>query len=188
MSKASTTEQFRVWLLVALAAAGLPGLADAQLRPEIARVTDALVAEALMANLDLIQAQASVDERAALLDQARAAYLPQIDLNLRYSRAEGGRTIEVPQLGLDFRFLRAREQESFVSLRQPIYDARIAAQRRGASHLLDASRHGFDAFRLQLARDVRQAYYRWLAARESIGVLEATAALAAENERVNESL
>jgi outer membrane protein len=35
---------------------------------------------------------------------------------------------------------------------------------------------------------VRQAYYSWLTARESIGVLEATAGLARENERVNDSL
>jgi len=35
---------------------------------------------------------------------------------------------------------------------------------------------------------VRQAYYRWLASQESIGILAATLELARENERVNESL
>ena len=96
--------------------------------------------------------------------------------------------IEVPALGLEFQFQRDREQDSFVRLSQPIYDARIAAQRRGASHIYDASRFGLEAFRLRLARDVRQAYYRWLATRESVGVLEATGLLAEENERVNGSL
>ena len=156
--------------------------------PEVRRITDALVAEALESNLGLDQAEANVDERLAILDQARAEYLPQIDLQLRYSEANGGREIEVPALGLEFQFLRDREQDSFVRLTQPIYDARLAAQRRGASHVYDASRFGLEAFRLRLARDVRQAYYRWLATRESVGVLEATAALAEENERVNDSL
>jgi len=156
--------------------------------PEVERVTDALVAEALESNLGLDQSAANVDRRLALLDQARAQYLPQIDLQLRYSEADGGREIEIPALDLRFQFLRDREQESYIRLTQPIYDARIAAARRGAQHIYDASRYGFEAYQLRLARDVRQAYYRWLATRESVGVLEATAALAAENERVNDSL
>jgi outer membrane protein TolC len=156
--------------------------------PEIERVTDALVAEALASSLGLNQVESNVERRLALLDQARAQYLPQIDLSLRYSEADGGREIEIPELDLNFQFLRDREQESYVRLTQPIYDARIAADRRGAQHIYDASRYGLEAYQLRLARDVRQAYYRWLATRESVGVLEATAALAVENERVNESL
>jgi outer membrane protein TolC len=71
---------------------------------------------------------------------------------------------------------------------QPIYDPRLSAEKSGASHAWEASRHGLEAYRLRLTRDVRQAYYRWLATRASIGVLEATAGLAKENERVNGSL
>ena len=178
----------RAIALAGLLAAGVALRAGAQAAPDVERVTDALVAEALAANLGLDQQVANVDQRLAILDQARAEYLPQIDLNLRYSEANGGRKIEVPQLDLEFRFLREREQDSYLRLTQPIYDARLGAERRGASHLYDASRHGLEAYRLRLARDVRQAYYRWLTARESIGVLEATLALAAENERVNDSL
>ena len=178
----------RAIALAGLVAAGVVLRAGAQAAPDVERVTDALVAEALAANLGLDQQVANVDQRLAILDQARAEYLPQIDLNLRYSEANGGRKIEVPQLDLEFRFLREREQDSYLRLTQPIYDARLGAERRGASHLYDASRHGLEAYRLRLARDVRQAYYRWLTARESIGVLEATLALAAENERVNDSL
>jgi outer membrane protein len=186
MSNVVTTVQS--WRLVLVAAALACTAAGAQEAPDVQRVTDALVAEALEANLGLDQRVATVDQQLAKLDQVRAEYLPQIDMYLRYSEANGGRTIEVPELGLEFRFLREREQESYLRLTQPIYDARLAATMRGAAHLYDASRHGLEAYRLRLARDVRQAYYRWLTARASIGVLEATAALAAENERVNESL
>ena len=188
MSNGKTSVRFgRLHALLAAALAFL-GPAHAQEVPAVEHVAQSLVDEALAANLELDQAESNVDARLALLDQARAEYLPQIDLQLRFSDANGGRTIEVPALGIDFRFLREREQESFVRLTQPIYDARLAAGRRGAGYSWDASRHGLEAFRLRLARDVRQAYYRWLAARESIGVLEATAELATENERVNDSL
>jgi outer membrane protein len=188
MSNVSTIVEFRCFALAALAALALAGAARANDVPEVERVTDGLVAEALQANLVLDQAEANVDQRLAVLDQARAEYLPQIDLQLRYSEANGGRTIEVPALGLDFKFLREREQDSFVRLSQPIYDARLGAQKRGAENLYDASRHGLEAYQLRLARDVRQAYYRWLAAREPIAVLESTEKLAAENERMTENL
>lgn len=184
----NVTDGLRALVLAVVLASGIALRAAAQTAPDVERVTEALISEALTANLGLDQQAANVDQRLAILDQARAEYLPQIDLNLRYTEANGGRKIEIPALGLEYRFLREREQDSYLRLTQPIYDARLAAERRGASHLYDASRHGLEAYRLRLARDVRQAYYRWLTARESIGVLEATQALAAENERVNDSL
>lgn len=189
MSNSSTIEQFQQRVLALIAAIALPlSAAAAGEQPEVERITDALVAEAIVGYLGLDQAKANVDRQLAILDQARAQYLPQIDLQLRYSEANGGREIEVPALGIDFQFLRDREQDSFLRLTQPIYDPRLAAEKRGAEYVYDASRHGLEAYRLRLARDVRKAYYRWLAARESIGVLEATATLAGENERVNDSL
>jgi outer membrane protein len=188
MSNAKTPVRFRSFIALLAATIAMAGAASAQEMPAVERVAQSLVAEALAANLELDQAELNVDARLAVLDQARAEYLPQIDLQLRFTDANGGRTIEVPALGIDFRFLREREQESFVRLTQPIYDARRAAEKRGAGYAWDASRHGLEAYRLRLARDVRQAYYRWLTARESIGVLEATAGLARENERVNDSL
>src|SRR6188508_535247 len=90
----------RAIALAGLLAAGVALRAGAQAAPDVERVTDALVAEALAANLGLDQQVANVDQRLAILDQARAEYLPQIDLNLRYSEANGGRKIEVPQLDL----------------------------------------------------------------------------------------
>jgi outer membrane protein TolC len=188
MSNRKTFVKARTSVALLAAALALAGGARADEVPAVERVAQSLVDEALAANLGLDQAESNVDQRLAALDQVRAAYLPQIDLQLRFSDANGGRTIEVPALGLDFRFLREREQESFVRLSQPIYDPRLAAEKRGAAYAWDASRHGLEAFRLRLARDVRQAYYRWLATRASIGVLEATAELAKENERVNDSL
>jgi outer membrane protein TolC len=188
MSNAKTAVRLRSFVALLAATIAMAGAASAQEIPAVERVAQSLVAEALAANLELDQTELNVDARLAVLDQARAEYLPQIDLQLRFTDANGGRTIEVPALGIDFRFLREREQESFVRLTQPIYDARRAAEKRGAGYAWDASRHGLEAYRLRLARDVRQAYYRWLTARESIGVLEATAGLARENERVNDSL
>ncbi|MGB5131142.1 MAG: TolC family protein, partial [Steroidobacteraceae bacterium] len=214
MRRFSTTAHFllpgfALSLSLAAAAAATP---DA---PAVQRVADALVAEALESNLGLTAVQAGVDQRLAALDAARARFLPTLDLQLRYSRADGGRKIELPVGDLlnpvysslnsllaasgqpapfapianqSFSFLRDREQDSVLRLSQPLYDARIGAARREAAYGYDAARYGHDAYRLQLERDVRQAYYRWLASREAIEILSATHELAKENERVNDSL
>ncbi len=194
MSKDYTTEQFglagfMLALLLATQASATPA-ADA---PAVERVADALVAEALESNLGLTAVQAGVDQRLAALDAARARFLPTLDLQLRYSRADGGREIELPApftpiANQSFSFLREREQDSVLRLSQPLYDARIAAARRQAVHGYDAARFGLEAYRLQLERDVRQAYYRWLASREAVEILATTLELAQENERVNDSL
>lgn len=188
MSNRSTSAQFKPFAVILVACALLSFTAAAEDTRSIEQVTEALVAEAERGYFGLARAEADADAALARLDQARAEYLPRIDLQLRFSEVDGGREIEVPALDLRFRFLREREQDSFVRVSQPIYDARLAARRRGAEHRYEAARYGLASYRLRLARDVRQAYYRWLAARESIGVLEATARLATENERVNESL
>lgn len=179
--------------------------------PTIDAVVDGLVAEALAANLEIAGSDASVLQRLAALDQARARYLPVLDLNARYSRADGGRTIEFPVGDLlnpvyatlnqltgtsafpsirneEIRFLREREQETKLTLTAPLYDARLGAGRDAAAAQLDASSAARNALRGRIARDVRQSYYRWLQARAQVGILDATLELARANLRVNESL
>jgi outer membrane protein len=174
-------------------------------------VVEQLVGDALAANLELEASDATVAQRLAGLDQARARYLPVLELNARYSRADGGRAFTFPvgdllnpvyatlnQLtgtsrfpaieNVEVNFLREREQETKVTLVQPLYDARIGAARDAADAQFRASDAARAALRSRLARDVRQAYYRWLQARAQVGILDATLELAQANLRVNESL
>src|ERR1700693_619136 len=62
----------------------------------VEEAVNALVADALSPNLELDGAGATVAQRLAALDQARALYLPALDLSARYTRANGGRTIDFP--------------------------------------------------------------------------------------------
>jgi outer membrane protein TolC len=169
-------------------------------------IADALVQESLAQNLDLVARDATVTARLAALDQARARWLPVVDFEARYSRADGGRVIPIhgalntllAREGLPAPFqaignsdeplLRSREQQTTLTLAQPLYDARIPAAAHAAAAQHGAAVADLDAFRSRLARDVRQAYYRWLRAGENVKILEATLELARSNLRVNESL
>lgn len=188
-----------VLLLIALAGAAAPARA-VDLESGLQQVID----EALVANLELRAAGSTTQQRLAALDQARARYLPVIDFAARYSVADGGRTIEFPvgdllnpvyqTLGFppvrnqSIALLRDEEQETKFVLEQPLYEPRLGPA-------VDASRAGADraeadlaALRSQVIRDVKQAYYRWIAAQQAVLVLDATLAATRENLRANESL
>jgi outer membrane protein len=215
MSSLSTSDYISLVAVVFLALAGAPR-APAQIvaapeRGSVEEAVDALVSDALAANLELDGASAGVAERLAALDQARARYLPSLDLAARYSRADGGRTIDFPvgdllnpvyatlnQLTRSTRFpavanqqidfQRSREQDTKLSLAQPLYDPRISAARAAAQSQYDSATAGRAALAGRIERDMREAYYRWLQGRAQIGIFDATLELAAENRRVNESL
>ncbi len=170
-----------------------------------------LVREALAANLELDAAGAEAAQRLAALDQARARYLPALDFNARYSAADGGRTIDFPvgdllnpvytnlnQLDGQNRypqlanqkvpFLQHREQDTKLSLTQPLYDARIGAARDASAAQYEVASAARAALAGRIDRDMRTAYYRWLEARARRSILDATLELARANRRVNESL
>lgn len=159
----------------------------------IGEVMDGLVRDAEVSSLALAGAEAEVAGQLAELDAARARFLPSIDLDLRYSRADGGRSVSFPNPAipgevLSFNFLRSREQESVLRLTQPLFDRRITSASRIAGAEYEASREAREALRARLRRDVRQGFLAWLAAGESAAILEASLEAALENERVNGSL
>jgi outer membrane protein TolC len=174
-----------------------------------------VVDEALQANLQLRASGASVQQRLAALEQARARYLPAIDFAARYSVADGGRTIDIPVGDLlnpvyetldqmlvaqgqppqfprvsnqSIELLRNPEQETKVLLQQPIYEPRIRPAVDANRAQLTRAEADLAALRSQVIRDVKQAYYGWLAAGQAVTVLDATLEAARANLAANESL
>jgi outer membrane protein len=171
--------------------------------------------DALIANLELRAGSAGVQQRIAALDQARARYLPVLDLAARYSVADGGRTIDIPvgdllnpvyatldelleTSGQPARFprvqnerislLREREQETRFVMEQPLYEPRLGPAVTASREQLNRAEASFDALRARVVRDTQQAYYLWLATQQAVLVLEATRELAQANLDANESL
>src|SRR6187551_1592172 len=113
----------------------------------LAAVIDDYVREGLHSNLALRAQSLEVERSVAALDEARARYFPEVGFAARYTRAEGGRTIELP-LGQSLNpvyqtlndllvaqgqqpqfpvvqdetiaFMREREQDTRVTLRVPL--------------------------------------------------------------------
>ena len=178
-------------------------------------VVENYVAEGLRSNLALQGETLEVEKAAQALAEARARFFPQLSFEARYTRADGGRVIDVP-LGTALNpvystlnellvaqgqparfpqisdttipFLRPEEQDTRLVLRQPIYAPAIPAAVRAQRALLDASSFNRMAIARALRRDITIAYVDWLKARSSVEIVSASEALLRENLRVNESL
>jgi outer membrane protein TolC len=195
--------------LIALALV-LAGAAPAQDRGALEDALAPLIEEALASNVGMAAGEATVAQRLAELDVARAQYRPVVDLSARYSRADGGRTFDIPvgdllnpvydslsQLtGRSFphvdnesiAFLREEEQDTRVSLSQAIYDPRIAPVVDATRSVHRGATAALATLRARVVRDTKQGYYRWLSARENVAIADSALELARENLRVNESL
>jgi outer membrane protein len=199
------------WLAAPASAQDAPGETG---RP-VAAVIDDYVREGLKSNLAL-QAQAlEVERSTAALAEARARYFPELALDARYTRAQGGRTIELP-LGQALNpayqtlndlliaqgqpprfpvvqdetiaFLREEEQDTRITLRMPLLQLAIPAAVRAQRELLGASEYAHVALARQLKRDITVGYLHWLSAMRTQGIVDASVALLNENLRVNDSL
>ncbi len=181
----------------------------------VGAVIDDYVRLALRANRSLLARGFDVERSEAALAAARARYLPQLALDARYTRAEGGREIELPLAGLvnpihgalndllaqsgrpaafpqisdtSVPLLREREQDTRLTLRQPLYAPAIPAAVRASRADLEASEFARIAAARRLRRDVTVAYLDWLQASRAVDIVAASRQLLAENLRVNESL
>jgi outer membrane protein TolC len=195
-------------------AAAAQDVAPATGRP-LAAIIDEYVRLGLQSNLSLQAQTLEVERSAAALDEARARYFPEAGFAARYSRSEGGRTIELP-LGdalnpayqtlndllvaqgqqpqfpvvqnETIAFLREREQDTRITLRMPLIAPVIPAAVRAQRELLGASEYSRTALARRLKRDITVGYLSWLSAMRTRGIVDASLALLNENLRVNDSL
>jgi outer membrane protein TolC len=196
--------------ILALASAG-----QAQTSSDFETVAERYVAEGLRSNLSLQSQTLEVEKAAQALAEARARFFPEVSLQARYTRSEGGREIDLP-LGTALNpvystlndllaaqgqpapfpqisnqsipFLLEREQDTRVVVRQPLYAPAISAAVRAQRALLDATNYQRMAFARTLRRDITLAYVDWLKARSSTEIVASSELLLRENLRVNESL
>jgi len=181
----------------------------------LGEVIDEYVREALQSNLALQSESLEVERNLASLDAVRARFFPELSFAARYSRAEGGRTIDVPLGTLlnpiystlndllaaqgrpgsfpmiedqTIDFVREREQDTRLTVRQPIYAPAIPAAIRAQRAALEASEFSRVAFARRLKRDVTVAYLDWLKATKTVDIVRSSLSLLEENLRMNESL
>ena len=192
-----------------------PPLEPAATMRSVAAVIDDYVHAGLAGNLALVNQSLETQKSLAALDAARARFFPELTLNARFTRAAGGREISLPLGQLlnpayqtlndllvagggtprfpmladeSFPLQLPREQDTRLTLRQPLYVPAIPAGVAAARAAANASEFARLTFARQLRRDIAIAYLDWLRAGNGVQIIAASTALLAENLRVNESL
>lgn len=199
-----------------MALAGICGLPTwAQPNDDFHSILEGYIAASMQSNLALRSESLEVEKAVHALAEARARFYPAVSLEARYSRADGGRVIDLPfgtvlnpvystlndMLIADGQaarfppvadetvdFLRREEQDTRIVVRQPLYAPAIAAAVRAQSALLDAGNYRRMAIARTLRRDVTLAYIDWLRARDAVAIVAASEAVLRENLRVNQAL
>jgi outer membrane protein len=201
------TNSIRVALLLVFCLLYLTGPESMARHP----VLEAYINEGLQSNQGLKQRQLDYAMDLAALKEAKGLFMPDVSLNARYTVADGGRIIEFPVGDLmnpvystlnmltasemfpqieneTFPFLRPNEQETKVSLVQPIFSSEIIQNYRIRKQYTEISRIDVERYKRELIREITKAYYGYEKAHQLVLLADTTISLVRENLRVSQRL
>lgn len=145
------------------------------------------------------------------LQEARSLFYPTISLNANYTKADGGRTIDIPigdMLNPVYSTLnQITNSNAFPSLQNQsvlinpdnFYDAKIHAtmpllnyeiiyNKRIKSQQTSLQKIELEIYQRELVKEIKTAYYKYLQSIEGINIYQDALALIKENQRVNHAL
>jgi outer membrane protein len=172
---------------------------------------EAYIREGLESNRGLKQKQLDYAVDLMALKEAKGLFLPDISLNARYTVAQGGRMIEFPVGDLlnpvystlnmltgsetfpqvenqSFPFYRPTEQETKVSLVQPIFNSDIVQNYQIRKQYAEIARIDVERYKRELIKEITKAYYDYQKAQNLLALADTSLSLVRENLRVSRSL
>ncbi|MFC2089551.1 TolC family protein [Bacteroidota bacterium] len=174
-------------------------------------VLDAYIKEGLASNLALQQKKLDYQKSLLALREAKGMFYPDVSLKARYTVAEGGRIITFPigdllnpvysTLNLltmteqfptvdneEFPFYRPREQETKLSLVQPIYNSQLIGNVKVKKEYSELMYTSVDMYKRELIREIKTAYYNYQNAHYMNRIIDTTFTLVNENLRLSQRL
>lgn len=174
-------------------------------------ILDDYIQRGLDNNLALKQMEFSLKQSIAALDEARGLFFPNVSINARYTRSGGGRTIDFPVGDLmnpvyqtlnqilgqsrfpvieneQIKFLREEEQETKISLVQPIFQPEVFYNYKIKSDLTKVQKAERNVYARALIADIKSAYYNYLITENILTLINSTEDILNENLRVSKSL
>lgn len=167
--------------------------------------------EALGNNLALKEKTLSLEKSLLALQTARSLFLPTTKLEGQYLLSKGGRSIDIPVGDLMNPVYKTLNQltgssnfptignvseqlnpNNFYDLRirttMPLYNPDLKINRTIQEKQVAMQNHEIDIYKRNLVRDIKTAYYNFLAASRAIVIFENALKVVEENLRVNRSL
>jgi len=174
-------------------------------------ILEGYINQAIQTNNGLHEQEFVLEKNVLALDEARRLFMPAVGFMGTYSLAAGGRDIEFPigdlmnpvystlNLLTSTNAFPQIENESISFLPNNFYDARIRVtqplvnreiyfNKKIKHEMVSLKLIEIQAFKRELVKNVKTAYYQCLQAEAAVGIYDNALALLAENQRVNESL
>ncbi len=145
------------------------------------------------------------------LKEAHSLFYPSVSLNANYTKAEGGRTIDIPirdmlnsvystlnQLTNSNAFPALQNQSVLINpdnfydakihTTMPLLNFEIIYNKRIKTQQNSLQKTELEIYKRELVKEIKIAYYKYLQSIEGIKIYEDALKLVKENERVNQSL
>lgn len=145
------------------------------------------------------------------LKEARSLFYPTVTLNGNYTKAEGGRTIDIPigdllnpvystlnQITNSNAFPTLQNQSVLINpdnfydakihTTMPLLNFEIIYNKRIKSQQASLQKIELEIYQRELVKEIKIAYYKYLQSKEGIKIYEDAQKLVKENQRVNQSL
>lgn len=163
---------------------------------QTSEILESYVKQAIAESPTLLQQQLSIQQQQNSLDGAKGSFVPQLSFQANYTLASGGRQIEFPIGDLlnpvygtlnqltesnsfptdlaneEIQFLPHNFHETKLRLIQPLFNSDIYYNYKAQQNLLEAEEAKLQAFELELAYNVRTAYYQYLQSIEGVRIYE----------------
>ena len=174
-------------------------------------ILDGYIAEALKNNEGVKQQQFQLDKSLQALNEARTLFLPSVSLLGTYNLAAGGRTIDIPVGDLmnpvygtlnelthsnNFPMLQNESillnPNNFYDAKfrtsMPLIDAEVYYNKQIKKQSISLQQASVNVYKRALVKDVKEAWYRYYQAIQSIAIYRDALSLVEKNITVNESL
>jgi len=172
---------------------------------------DQYIATGLNDNEIIRQHHFDINKSLYALQEARSLFYPSVSLNANYTKADGGRTIDIPigdmlnpvystlnQLTNSNAFPALQNQSVLINP-DNFYDARIHTtmpllnfeiiyNKRIKTQQSSLQKTELEIYKRELVKEIKIAYYKYLQSMEGIKIYEDALKLVEENQRVNQSL
>ncbi|MFC1851144.1 TolC family protein [candidate division CSSED10-310 bacterium] len=190
----------------------MPGQAESHISPVLGQYIDLGLAR----NLALQQQNFNLEQSLLALKEAHGLFYPSLSLEARYSRAGGGRTLDIPIGDLmnpvyqmlndiqaaqgqlpsfptnleneEIAFLREEEQETKLHMVQPLFQPVLFFNLKLKGHLHSMEHDVSNIYRRQLIFEIKKAYFTYLKTLQVVQLLQKTRLLVEENLRISEKL
>lgn len=172
---------------------------------------DLYIKEGLESNMSIKQQNFLLEKNVYALSEAKSLFLPNVAFSTTYTKADGGRTIDIPvgdmmngvystlnQLTGSNSFPQLVNQQVLINpnnfydakfrITQPILNAELNYNKKIRTKQIDLQKTEVLLFKRELVKEIKTAYYNYLKATNAVKIYQSYLTLVREGERVNKKL